>query len=125
VGGGAYGGGTVFRLTPPSGTQTVWAEDILASLPVGAAPQSTPAFGPGNLLYFTTTAGGANGFGRVLSLRPPAGGAAPWILAGVHDFTGGADGEVPLGGFTVSGLRMYGTTSGGDDTAGTVFTVTK
>jgi len=125
VGGGANGGGSVFQLTPPAGGATAWSEVLLASLPASAAPEGTPAFGPGGLLYITTSGAGANGFGSVLSLKSPKGGAAPWTVSAVHDFAGGADGEMPVGGFTATGGTLYGTTTGGNDTAGTVFTITK
>jgi uncharacterized repeat protein (TIGR03803 family) len=54
-----------------------------------------------------------------------------WVLAGcllsaqtlttLHSFTGGSDGSKPIGGLTLSGNTLYGTTSGFNTGFGTVF----
>jgi uncharacterized repeat protein (TIGR03803 family) len=123
VGGGTNNGGTVFRLTPPASGQTLWTEDILASFPAGTAPEGAPAFGPGGLLYVTASGGGINGYGSVLALKRSRTGAAPWTVSVVHNFAGGADGENPVAGFAKVNGVLYGSTTGGNDTAGTVFMI--
>jgi uncharacterized repeat protein (TIGR03803 family) len=73
VGGGpgSYGGGTVFKLTPPSKGQTAWKETVLYSFTGGsdgAAPQAGLIADKHGALYTTTFEGGSGSFGTVLKL---------------------------------------------------------
>jgi uncharacterized repeat protein (TIGR03803 family) len=73
VGGGpgSNGGGTVFKLTPPSKGQTAWKETVLYSFTGGsdgAAPQAGLIADKHGALYTTTFAGGSGSFGTVLKL---------------------------------------------------------
>ena len=69
---GSNGGGTVFKLTPPSSEgQTAWKETVLYSFTGGsdgAAPQAGLIADKHGALYTTTVAGGSGSFGTVLKL---------------------------------------------------------
>ncbi|MGB8901273.1 MAG: choice-of-anchor tandem repeat GloVer-containing protein, partial [Methylocella sp.] len=68
---GSNGGGTVFKLTPPSEGQTAWKETVLYSFTGGsdgAAPQAGLIADKHGALYTTTVAGGSGSFGTVLKL---------------------------------------------------------
>jgi len=128
--GGAYTKyGTVFELSPGSGS---WTETILHSFnnnnTDGYNPTAGVIFdGQGNL-YGTTYAGGhfanGNGFGTVYELSPASTGL--WTEQVLYSFTGSTtngDGQNPLAGviFDAAG-NLYGTTTyGGVPQAGTVF----
>jgi uncharacterized repeat protein (TIGR03803 family) len=108
-GGGAYGNGTVFKLTPqPNGS---WNESVLYSFQGG-----TDASNPGGPLTFDVAGnlygvanGGAYGHGAVFKLTPSSDGQ--WNESLVYSFTGGLDGDSPSGGviFDQAG-NLYGTT---------------
>ncbi|MGO4883985.1 MAG: choice-of-anchor tandem repeat GloVer-containing protein [Bryobacteraceae bacterium] len=72
-GGGTYGYGTVFSLTPPAVSEGTWTETVLHNFTGdsdGAAPVASVVIGSDGLLYGTTSSGGASGVGTVFSLRP-------------------------------------------------------
>jgi uncharacterized repeat protein (TIGR03803 family) len=82
VGGGAYGNGTVFELSP-SGSG--WTESILHSFDFadGANPYGPVTADPAGNLFGTTLGGGAHGWGAVFELaRTPAG----WQQRVLHSF---------------------------------------
>jgi len=89
--------------------------------PDGLTPYSGVTLDRGGNLYGTTYGGGASGLGTVYQLKRHG---SSYIHNQIHAFTGGNDGEQPLGGliFGPDGA-LYGTTSGGGVTAGTVFTL--
>jgi uncharacterized repeat protein (TIGR03803 family) len=127
-GGTALGSGTVYQLTPPPAGQTAWTETTLWTFSHGAdggVPSAGLIAGPGGMLYGTTARYGANGFGTVFMLTPPASGATAWTLTTIWNFTNGADGANPLASLLIDGAgNLYGTASrGGGNTAigGTVF----
>jgi uncharacterized repeat protein (TIGR03803 family) len=124
--GGAYGGGTVFELTPSK--DEGWTEKVLHDFD----PTSNDGFSPfagvifdalGNL-FGTTTHGGAHQSGTVFELTPAAGGA--WTETVIHDFDGySKDGYRPYGLISDTGGNLYGTTDGGGaHNGGTVFELT-
>jgi uncharacterized repeat protein (TIGR03803 family) len=123
--GGAYGGGTVFELTPKAGGG--WVEKVLhnfGSGPDGAQPQTGLIFDAAGNLYSTTYNGGANGEGTVFELMPKAGGGSTEKV--LYSFEGGTDGINPIGEliFDAAG-NLYGTTYwGGTHAYGTVFELT-
>jgi uncharacterized repeat protein (TIGR03803 family) len=127
--GGAYGRGIVFELSPPAAGQTVWTESTLYSFQDngdGALPGG-PLLLNDHKIYGTAQGSGRGASdGVVFRLAPPHGGGTTWAEKMLHAFTGGADGEYPLGGVvTDGGGDFYGTTAfGGVSGCGTVFKVT-
>lgn len=123
VRGGAYGLGTVFGLTPPSGTRSGWTMHILYSFTGGAdggIPEALTDGHNGNF-YGTTQGGGGGecflslpGCGVIFELSPPQEKGAEWRETALYAFTGGSDGAVPMAGVILdrSG-NLYGVTTGG------------
>ncbi len=117
--GGAYGYGTVFELTR-SGSG--WTETVLYSFTGGDDgfyPENGVAFDSAGNLYGTATYGGTRGAGTVYELSPSGSG---WSETTLYSFTGGNDGENPIGSVAVDSRgNLYGTTndggSGGNGTA--------
>jgi uncharacterized repeat protein (TIGR03803 family) len=129
-GGGAYDGGTVFKITP--GGTFMWSYSFGTQSTDGGYPEGLLQATDGNL-YGTTAFGGANGTscpetmgcGTVFKITP--GGR----LTTVYSFCsqGGSactDGYFPLAGLIqATDGNFYGTTEwGGADNAGTVFKIT-
>jgi uncharacterized repeat protein (TIGR03803 family) len=118
--GGIYGGGTVFSIvtnqpgsfsvlhyftTPVNGTNSDGAYSF-AGLVLS-----------GTNLYGTTFGGGTHGYGTVFVVSTNG-----LFFKNLYNFTGTNDGSGPHGGLTLSGNRLYGTTSaGGVYTNGTLF----
>ena len=128
-GGGVYGYGTAFSLTPPSSPGGAWTEKILYNFngPYGAAFPNPSLVCKGGVIYGTAygiLGGGPSGSGAVFSLTPPANGDGPWTETLLHSFTGGDDGANPIAGVVIGddGV-LYGTTTTGGGTGkfGTVF----
>jgi len=138
--GGAFGYGTVFKLTENQGQ---WNETVLYSFcqqgqycSDGAGPNSSLVIDAAGDLYGTTlgggaygdTGGGALGDGVVFELSPQPGGT--WTETVLHSFGNGNDGIAPFAGlvFDKAG-NLYGTTFRGGtsvpsvcpDSCGTVF----
>lgn len=115
AGGGAYGGGTVFGITPGGNFTTLYNFGHGADASGPVAPL-LPVHG---VLYGTTSGGGAYGKGTIF--RVSLSGAEKVL----HSFRYGNDGTKPLAGLTNVKGTLYGTTSGGGATGnGTVFAVT-
>jgi uncharacterized repeat protein (TIGR03803 family) len=115
----SFGCGTVFSIDPKSGAKkTVYAFQGGTD---GWLPYAGVIAVKGTL-YGTTGAGGTGtcdqGCGTVFSVDPSTG--AETIL---HDFAGGTDGELPVGGLIAKGGTLTGTTNYGGDANndGTVF----
>ena len=125
VDGGAYGLGTVFKL---SDRGSGWTLDPLYSFAGGkdgAHPYAKVVLGPGGSLYGTTNEQGnpgcyqGLGCGTVFNLRPPPRACitalCTWIETVLYRFTGGSDGGNPTRAdlvFDRAG-RLYGTTDYG------------
>jgi uncharacterized repeat protein (TIGR03803 family) len=130
-GGGKFGEGVVFSLTPSESNG--WSEHVLyhfkREVGEGSAPNSRLVFGQSGALYGTTKFGGDapgySGLGTVFKLIPTATG---WSEIVLHRFMGGADGAQPTGRLIrdQSG-SMFGTTVGvarnGVYNDGTVFEI--
>jgi uncharacterized repeat protein (TIGR03803 family) len=122
-GGGLYGWGTVFELSPTSGGS--WSEEILHNFNYngedGVQPSSGVAFdAAGNL--FGSAAGGVYNWGTVYELSPGQNGN--WTEKVLYDFNLKAgDGTNPAGAVTIDASgNLYGTTlSGGLYTYGTIY----
>ena len=102
---GAYGHGTVFRITT-NGVLTTLAFFTQTNAN-GAYPRAGLVFGRDGKLYGTTTGGGANGLGTVLRVTPTGG---LTILASF----GGTNGSQPVSALLEGGDHvLYGTTLSG------------
>lgn len=127
--GGYVGCGTVFELTPSNGG---WTETVLHSFDGGADGEflggGLTQDAEGNL-YGSTLNGGSSGCtgnigcGTVFELALSGG---SWNKTRLYTFTGGADGEMPVGSLILDGAgNLYGATvEGGRDGTGTVFELT-
>jgi len=119
-GGGAFGGGTVFRIV--NSTKTILHN--FGSGSDGSAPLGGLAFDSAGNLYGTTSAGGANGNGAVFMLSASG---ILWRETVLYSFGTGTDGAVPYAGVTLdSAGDVLGTTSaGGTGGYGTIFELSK
>ncbi len=120
AGGGAYGGGTVFRIA--STTKTTLHS--FGSGSDGSVPLGGLAFDSAGDLYGTTSAGGANGNGTVFTLTRHG---LLYSASVLYSFGSGTDGAVPYAGVTLdSAGDVLGTTSaGGTGGYGTIFELNK
>lgn len=115
--------GTVFKLTPPTGSGN-WTEKILYHFSGGSDGQqpSDIVFGPGGVIYSTTYLGGSDfcyqGCGTILQLTPPTGGGS-WTKQTLYDFTGFQDGQAPGNVQVGPNGALFGTTPSGGPPAGT------
>ena len=118
--GGTAGVGTVFELTPRSGS---WTEKVVYSFLDGGRPYGGLVLDAAGILYGTTGSGGSYGYGAVFKLTPKAGGR--WAEKVIHSFNR-TDGYLPLSGLTFDDSgNLYGTTFGGGAYGyGTVFELT-
>jgi uncharacterized repeat protein (TIGR03803 family) len=131
AGGGQFGEGVVFALTPSD--HDGWSYRVLYNFKRGdgdgAGPNGRLVFSKSGALYGTTkfggNASGYDGFGTVFKLAPtPAG----WGEVVLHSFAGGADGARPTGALIRDPLgNLFGTIAGtarsGVDTGSTVFEI--
>jgi uncharacterized repeat protein (TIGR03803 family) len=107
-GGGLYGYGTAFELTPQSGGK--WSESILHNFDRnghdGYGSTANLIFGGGGSLYGTTTYGGDYGYGTVFELTPGSGGWSETVLFSFDATNGGG----PYGGVAIGpDGNLYGT----------------
>lgn len=133
ISGGIHDSGVVFRLAREG---EGWSLSPIYSFGSqnndGYNPTARVLFGPGGLLYGTTSGGGTGKSGTVFSLQPPAtackAALCPWLETILYNFTGAADGGDPLYGdltFDQAG-NIYGTTAtGGSSGEGAVFKLTR
>lgn len=125
LGGGAFRGGTVFAMKPPSQLGGNWAFAVLYNFGSepndGQAPQGSVIVVDGKL-YGTTAAGGAHAAGTAFQLAPSSSGV--WKETASYSFRGGSDGAVPDAGLLFYRGAMFGTTGqGGIAASGTVFRI--
>jgi len=113
--GGAYGFGTVFKLSPGGTLTTLHSFDNID----GAYPEASLIQGTDDNFYGTASAGGANFLGTVFKMTP--GGAVTTL----HSFDG-TDGEWPYAPLIrATDGNFYGLTNfAGSHSGGTVFTIT-
>ena len=99
----------------------------------GASPASGLIFDSKGNLYGTAVNGGntsgsncpgqdpPTGCGVVFELTPPSGGSGPWTETVLYTFQGGSDGAYPQSNLIFDSKgSLYGTTSNGGDTSGTI-----
>ena len=122
-GGGAYGDGTVFEISPSDGG---WTETVLHSFQDdghdGWTPLTPVILDTTGNLFGTTMAGGTNRLGTVFELSTRQGG---WTESVLHNFNGN-DGEGDYGGVVMDrGGDLYGNTqAGGLYSYGTAYELT-
>ncbi len=103
--GGPGGGGTVFELTPSSGS---WNFSVVHSFTQIYGSQAPLVMDPAGNLYGTSVNGGTYGYGTAFKMSPSDGG---WSYTVLHNFTGGSDGANPYGQIVLDGNgNLYGTT---------------
>ncbi len=115
-GGGAYGGGVAFELSPSS--NGAWTETILHNFGYyndGHGAGSNLIFDADGNLYGTTTyASGERKGGTVFKLSPGPNGWTETILYTFPASTGGPDGDGPVGGVVIDhDGNLYGVTETG------------
>lgn len=130
-GGGAFGFGTVFKLTRSSSTE--WTHATLYSFrdaPGGRQPSSSLVFDTAGALYGMTAWGGASAAGAVYRLTPPAPPSTDWTESVLYSFRRW-DGLNPSAGLVSSLIfdttgALYGmTASGGWTNSGVVFQLSR
>ena len=110
--GGAFGGGTVYELSP-SGSG--WTKRTLYSFqqqPDGGNPYAGVLLDPAGNLYGATQYGGSGGGGTVFELSPSGGG---WTYTVLYGFVGSGGGHAkgPVADLVMdSAGNLYGTTAG-------------
>jgi uncharacterized repeat protein (TIGR03803 family) len=124
---GAYGDGTVFKLTPVKNGD--WTETVLHSFDFngedGFSPRAGVVLDGSGNLYGTTILGGAGGNGIVFEEKHGKNGS--WKENLLYSFTGGVDGglaDAPLV-FDSSGSLYSTTLAGGSRGLGNVFKLTR
>lgn len=122
-GGGTYGNGTVFGISPSGNLITQYSFCAQSGCPDGSNPYFGLVLATDGNLYGVTDAGGANGYGTVFKISPAG------ALTTLYSFcavSGCADGSLPYAGLIqATDGNLYGTTrSGGASGAGTVFKLT-
>lgn len=128
-GGDGYNHGTVFKLTPPTGGQSLWTKTILHRFDSmnGANPWASLLMDAAGALYGTTQSGGRDtGTGVVFRLNPPVSSQTAWTETVLYSTTRVDYGAEYQGALVAdpSGA-LYGTTvSGGSHGAGIAFKLT-
>lgn len=117
-------GGTIFQIkSQGSGFVETILHDFLLTPGDGQLPETQLVGDAAGNLYGTTYQGGANGFGTVYKLSPPAGGNGAWTETILYDFRYGntASSALVMG----SSSQLFGTGSdGGIDNEGNIFRLT-
>lgn len=135
---GDPGLGVVFQVTHETGGWVLAPLYTFSGLD-GAGPQAPVVFGPGGLLYGSTTNGGNlrdescfyRGCGVVFTLQPPLTAChavlCDWIENPIYQFASSTDGFEPTGNLAFDqAANLYGTTEmGGTNDAGAVFQLTR
>ena len=121
--GGAFGNGTIFKITPSGTLTTLYSFCSQSGCTDGAGPYTGLIQASNGNFYGTTTQGGAYGYGTVFKITPSA------TLSTLYSFcsqSGCPDGEFPTTGLIqASDGNFYGTTGSGFSTnPGTVFKIT-
>lgn len=120
-GGGAFGGGTVFKITSTGKLTTIYSFCSSANCADGAQPLSLIQATDGNF-YGTTFFGGINNYGTVFRITPAGTLTTLYRFCSLENCT---DGISPSGGLLQANSGIfYGTTGqGGPDNDGTIFSL--
>jgi uncharacterized repeat protein (TIGR03803 family) len=118
-GGGAYGNGTVFKITSSGALTTLHSFCAQTNCTDGSGPYGGLVQGIDGNFYGTTAVGGTNIFDGTVFKVTPAG-----ALTTLHSFSGGDGSEPNVGLAPAADGSLYGTTYyGGSQNAGTVFRI--
>ena len=120
-GGGAYGVGTIFELSPPSQAGGAWTKTTIYNFlswgTTGYIPSSGLIRDSGGALYGTTYVGGDSRCmcGVLYKLIPPAQQGGAWTQQVLHAFTSaGTDGRLPNASIVINSHgTIYGVTQQG------------
>ncbi len=119
--GGTGGGGTIYELSPASGS---WTFNVLYSNPgwgISGSFRNVALDASGNL-YGTSHCDGANNAGTVYKLTPASG---SWTYTSLYVFEGGSDGLYSFSNPILEADHLFGTTKqGGTDGDGVVWEIT-
>jgi uncharacterized repeat protein (TIGR03803 family) len=117
-GGGAYGVGTIFEMTPSGNLTTIYNFCPQTGCADGAGPVGL-AQGPNGNFYGATEQGGTQGYGTLFELTPQG------VLTTLLTFNF-ADGDSPLAGPALAANgNFFGTTRfGGNNDGGTIYSLT-
>ena len=112
------GGGTVFRVTRPTGKSSIWEEAVLYSFSgdaYGTDPAASLVFDAAGNLYSTTNGGTPQcHYGNVFQMRPAGGRGEKWNLSTLYEFAGSPDGEYPAAPLVLDkSAKLYSTTTQG------------
>jgi uncharacterized repeat protein (TIGR03803 family) len=110
--GGKNGDGTVFKLTPPTGSKTAWTHAVLYNFSGidGKSPGGSLVLDSAGNLYGTTPEGGTSNDGTVFKLTPPGPGKSGWTESVLISFNG-ANGISPNGALARDAAgNLYGAT---------------
>jgi uncharacterized repeat protein (TIGR03803 family) len=125
TGGPGGGGGTVFRLIPPSNKSGTWKKAILYGFNGtggGLDAESPVIFDSNGNLYGTTLDSGGTYYGTVFRLRPPKQKGDPWNFNMLYGFQAPPDGGQPAAGLAFDKVgNLYGTTTQGGSGTGCSF----
>jgi hypothetical protein len=115
--GTTFGGGTMYRLSPNSGTLNSWSETILYAFffDVGGYDPEVPLVVTKNgaLCGTTNTGSGKATRGTIFCMKPATLGPDNYAFESLYEFQGPPDGEYPAAGLTANGSNFYGTTQSG------------
>jgi uncharacterized repeat protein (TIGR03803 family) len=131
VGGGTYGAGTVYQLSPPT-SGTTWTKTVLWNFQTwagtGYTPSSELSIDKNGTLYGVTWSGGDTHCqcGVLYKLVPPAIKGGAWTQSILHAFTSnGSDGRLPNVPVVFSSTSIYGVTEqGGPHDSGVAYQLT-
>ena len=113
-GGGDYGYGTVFEITPDGSFTSLYS---FTGTNDGGNPYTSLVQGGDGNFYGTTSQGGSNYYGTLFRITPNG---PP--LATIYSFTGGTDGHDPSSLLAGTDGNFYGTTPyGGNNYSGNIF----
>jgi uncharacterized repeat protein (TIGR03803 family) len=128
VGEYAQGCGTLYQLSPPTGSGTTWTETTLHSfvgeLPAGQHPYGNIVLNKSGFIFGTTFAGGSDdnvcaeaytGCGTIFSAKQTSG---VWSASDLFVFPGSPGGGNPNGLVISTGGAVYGTTVVGGSSGG-------
>lgn len=127
--GGAYGGGSVYELSPPAVPGGAWTEQVIYSFNsvTGDLPLGNMAIDKAGNLYGTTSYEGdpTCKCGSVYKLKPPTAVGGNWIFKNLHNFINvGGDGAYPEAGVALDSKgSIYGMTDLGGNGYGAIYKI--